>query len=274
MRMLLMRVLPTIVTILALTGAYCAPALAAERTPPGSYLIYRVTTVGELRSQVANSALVRSRYSHHFGVSAEDLDKYFGANLTLVALKQPLRVQCWYIDKAGNTSVKSKLLPRGTMVFAAKSGEPLLSWSCGNPLSAELPTKVAMKPLLEVKATPPTVETKVLANPVETISTAVVTAPPATELTSVLPIESPPVLTSIAAPAVSMPPVILSNGGGGGAGLLGALGGLGALAAGLGGGGGGGGGVGTVIPEPSSLTTLASCLAMMPIALGFRRRRR
>lgn len=271
MRILLMRVLPAIVTMLTLMGAFCVPALALERTPPGSYLTHRVTTVGELRSQVAKNAVVRNRYSNHFGVSPQELDKYFGDNLTLVALKHPLRAQAWYIDKAGKTSVKSKLLPRGTMVFAAKTGEPLLSWSCGNPLRAQLPAKVAMKPLLQVKTTPP-VETKVLPNPPEIISTAVVTAPPVTEITSILPIESPPVLASAVAPAVSMPPVILASGGGGGGGILGLLGGLGALA-GLGGGGGGGSNV-VVIPEPSSLAAMTSCLLMMPIALGFRRRRR
>lgn len=272
MRKLKMRVLLVILTVLILTGANCAIALALERTPPGSYLIYRATSVAELRSQVANNPVVRSRYSKHFGLSPAELDKYLADNVTLVALKQPLRTQCWYIDKSGKTSVKTKLLPRGTMVFATKAGVPLLSWSCGNPLKPELPQKVAMKPLLEIKPPEPAVETKVLANPIETISTAVVTAPPATEITSILPLEAPPVLESIAAPAVSMPPIITSSRGGGG-GLLGLLGGLGALAGALGGGGGGGGG-GGVIPEPSSFIALGSCLALFPVAFGIRRKRR
>jgi len=241
-----------------------ALALALERTPPGSYLVYRVATVDELRDQVAKNPVVRSRYMTHFGVSAAELDASFANNLTIVTLKQPLRAHSWYIDDAGKILLKTKFLPKGTMVFATKDGKPLLIASCGNPLMSQLPAEVVKT--MAQSETPP--DTKVLASPMETISSALVTAPPALEVLSVLPVEAPPVLASIAAPAVSLPPFITSSSSLG-AGWLGLLGAIGALAGGAGGGGGGGG----VVPEPSSFIVLGSALCMIPGLYHIRRRR-
>ena len=215
---------------------------------------------------MATNPVVRSRYLAHFGVSAAELDAYFADNLTQVVLKQPLSARNWYIDKAGKIAVKTKLLPKGTMVFATKDGKPLLVGSCGNPLRSKLPS-VVVKTMAKSE-TPP--ETKVLANPVETISTAVVTAPPAPAVVSILSVEAPPVLASVAALAISMPPVIATSSSFG-AGWLGALGAIGGIAGGLRGGGGDTPLV--VAPEPSSLVVLGSALCMMPGLYRIRQRR-
>ncbi len=239
-------------------------AWAAERTPAGSYLVYRATTVSDLRDQVAKNAAVRSRYLRHFHVSPADLDSFFADELSLVALKEPLRTKCWYIDKAGRQLIKTKLLPRGTMVFATANGQPVLSWSCGNPLRAELPV-VMVKPSMETTPKPPVVspesenpDIKVLPS-VETITNALVMAPPAPAVVSALPVATPPVLATIAAPAVSAPPIIL------GSSLLGLLGGI-ALA--------GSSHPPPSVPEPSSLMALAGLLVMLPGVYRVSRRRR
>lgn len=251
-------------------ASVASAVLAVEKTPPGSYLVYRATTVTQLRNEVAKVAVVRTRYSGHFGVSPEKLDGFFAANLTLTSLKQPLRAQCWYIDRAGRECVKTKLLPRGTMVFATKSGEPLLAWSCGNPLRTELPTtltKASSSTLVASKPKTP-LEVKVLANPIETISTAVVTAPPAPAVVSVLPVEAPPVLASIAAPAVAMPPIFASASQFG-AGWLGAIGGLGGIAGSI----RGRNDTFHPTPEVSGFAMLGSLMAFMPVAYRVRKRR-
>ena len=263
-----MRISMRYLTILILATGCAGIASASERTPPGSYLPYRVTTVGQLRAQVDSNPVVQSRYTRHFSTSPAELDRLLESNLKLVALKEPLKTKCWYIDKTGRVSAKTKLLPRGSMVFATKSGEPLLEWSCGNPLRAELP-KVITKTKSSVETlAPQKVETKVLANPIETISTAVITAPPAPAVVSVLPVTTPPVLATIAAPAVSMPP-ILGAASSFGAGWLGVLGAAGGIAAGLSGGGGGN----HVIPEPTSFVVLGSALFAMTGIWKIRRRR-
>jgi len=259
--------------VIAVAGALLAVsatqgAQAAERTPPGSYLVYRATTVGELRNQVAKNVVVRSRYTRHFGVSPAQLDSFFANDLSLVSLKEPLRTRCWYIDRAGRQSVKTKLLPRGTMVFATASGEPVLSWSCGNPLRADLPVGV-VKPSKETAVKPAAEpEVKVLPNPMETISTAVVAAPPACVAASALPVAAPPVLASALAPAVSMPP-ILSTASFGGIEILGLLGGAAFAIR-----GGGHSPPPAVIPEPSSAAAVVGFLVVLPGACRFSRKKR
>lgn len=257
-----MRVILAFLTVLILLAAFAPFASALERTPPGSYLEYRATTVGELRSQVSNNKIVQARYASHFGIPAAQLDKALLSKLTLIALKQPLRTRSWYISKSGKALVRVKLLPRGTMVFAMR-GEPVLAWSCGNPLGASLPTNL-VKATAETVSPKSGVETKVLASPVETISTAVIAAPPVPAVAAILPVETPPVLASIAAPAISIPPVISSNIGGG---WLAALGGLGGIAASF------KKDDHPTVPEPSNLVAIGSLLAMMPVACRFRRQK-
>lgn len=263
-------VILVMVVVLGLAVMQCA--FAAERAPAGSYLIYRATTVGELRDQIAKNPIVRSRYVRHFGKSAAELDKFLSRELALTSLKEPLRAKCWYIDKSGRQLIKTKLLPRGSMVFTTSDGKPLLSWSCGNPLRADLPTKLVKSSVQTIskqqiaKATPgDDVETKVLANPIETISTAVIAAVPAPVVVAALPIEAVPAMATIAAPAVSVAPFISAGGS-----SLGWLGMLGGVAAGV----ANAGGDRTIVPEPSSVVALSGMICLLPGAYRLSRRKK
>ncbi len=278
---LLIRVLP-IVLALGLVCAFVAPAFAAKPAPPGSYMKYSVSSVDELREQVANDSLLRNRYSLHFGVSPEALDEYFSTNLQLITLKQSLKTQCWYVDKKGRTHVKTKTLPKGTKVFATKAGKAVIQASCGNPLRTDLPDRVSTKNVTETiqsenasaaMAPPaPEVETMVLPAPEEVITTAVVMAPPAPAAAATLPIMAPPAMQPIAASAVSIAPIAAAAAaaGSGIGSVLGVLGGLGAVA-GLAG-GGGGGSHSPPVPEASSLLALLGGLSAMPLMFKLRRK--
>ena len=244
-----MRILLGLLTILILMSAAASVATAMERTPPGSYLVYRATTVGELRQQLATNKLVQARYSKHFGMSPQQFDKFIAANLQLVALKAPLLVETWYINRFDKVTTRKKLLPTGTMVFATKTGEPVLTWSCGNPLRPDLPE-------IKVKADTP-LQTKVLASPVETITSAIVTAPPVPAIVSIAPVEAAPALAFVSAPAVSMPPLIA------GLGALGALGGLVGFSK----------GPTYAVPEPSSIAVIGMGLSLLPAICRLRRRK-
>jgi hypothetical protein len=268
---------------LSLAVTFAVPALAAQRTPPGSYLKYAVTTVDDLCDQVASDPVVQARYSIHFGISSEEIGNYFRENLQIITLPQSLRTQVWFVDTKGRTQVKTKNLPKGTKVFATTDGKAVLQFSCGNPLMTRLPARIATKPVTEtiqsenatVAAVPPVseVETMVLPAPEEIITTAVVMAPPATEVAAVLPIAAAPPVQPIAAAAVSMPPVVAAAAAAGGSAgsMLGVLGGLAGIAAAAGGGGSSNPSP-PQVPEPSTLLSLMGCLAAMPMLSRFRRK--
>ena len=206
---------------------------------------------------MATNKLVQARYSKHFGLSPKDLDKFIADNLELVALKSPLLVETYYINRFEKITAKKKLLPTGSMVFATKDGEPVLTWSCGNPLRPNLPPEVKVKSHTDGITN---VQEKVLAAPVEVISNAVVAAPPAPSVVGIAPIEAAPALSFVSAPAVSMPPLIS------GLGSLGALGALGGL-------------VGFIngpkynVPEPSSIAAICMGLGVLPAMYRLRRRK-
>lgn len=252
-----MRMLFMVVVILMLMMTAASIATAMERTPPGSYLVFRATTVGELRQQLATNKIVQARYSRHFGVSPQQLDQFIAANLQLVALKAPLLAETWYVDRFDKVTTRKKLLPTGTMVFATKTGEPVLTWSCGNPLRTDLPP--------ETKVSADTngidVQKKVLSAPVEVMTNAIITATPAPAVVGVASVESAPPLSFVSAPAVSMPPLIT------GLGSLGALGALGGLV------GFSRGPTYNATPEPSSIAAMCVGISLLPAMFRLRRRK-
>lgn len=261
----------SILSVCALSLLMVGGAFAKDKTPPGSFLKYRATTVAELTSQVSKDATIKSLYAKHFGVSASQVTAYFNENLKLVTLKSPRKVQTWYVDKDGKQVSRAKLLPKGTLVFASKEGTPMLAWSCGNPLRASLPPKMIAKatkePITAIAGMTEEVglegaaeaavapETLVLANPVETIAAAAVTAPPgfiAQTLPALVPavqVAAVPMIGAAALPAI--------GGAAGGIGALGVIGGLSAVAGGLALAGGGGSNPSPPpVPEPTGLITI------------------
>ena len=269
------KMLAVLIVIFALSILLSIPTQAAWNMPPGAFLKDRAATVGDLTKQISNNSTVRMRYARHFKIAPSEIAERFNSELKLVSLKNPLRTMMWYIDKNGKVYKKGKLLPKGTMVFATKNGKPVLAWACGNPMSANLPAKVldktAVKASTETIAAkaPPveSVETKVLAGPVEIIAAAAITAMPSiiTEAVVVEPISAIPMIGS---PTLSALPPIIS--GGSSLGWIGALGGLlgGAAAVAS---AGGGEKSNTVVPEPSSFAAMATALSAFCIVKRNRR---
>lgn len=292
------------VFVLALAAMAASGVMAKEHTPAGSFLNYRATTVQELSDQVSTDAKARARYTKHYGVGEQQLLQYFKQDLELVSLKSALKVETWYVSTDGSMHKKTKLLPKGTLVFATKEGKPVLQWSCGNPLSTSLPQPMVR--VIEEKKTGPltkvagssevassggegdtttaaqttevaaiTPETKVLAAPIETIAAAAVTVPPGFVETVVPAVAgAAPVAAIPAVEAVALPPVAAVPAIGGGGFSLGWLGGLAGLAgaAALAGGGGGGGNPTPPVPEPTTLIALGYGLVTVTAA-AIRRRR-
>lgn len=256
------RIFAVLLIVCALCLIMASPIWAAWKMPPGSFLKYRAATVGDLTNQISTDPTVKMRYARHFKVSPDEITRSFNSDLQLIALKNPLRTTVWYIDKNGKAFKKSRVLPKGTMVFATKSGKPVLSWSCGNPLSTKLEA-----PKVEKVVTKPTpvdpVVTKVDPS-VETITAATITAVPAvlTEAVAVEPVAAIPIIGS---PSLSAVAPVISKGS-----SLGWIGALGGIIGGVAAAGGGGGSTTVVTPEPSSLIAMATGLSTLGI-LGRKR---
>ena len=203
-----MRRVPIALLAVVFVLAIASAAPATERTPAGSFLKFRATNVNQLANEIAKDTTARVRYAQHFGVSPDEVGKYFTKNLKLTTLKSPMKVQTWYVGKQGHVYKKTKLYPKGTLVFASSDGKPLLAWSCGNPLSASLPLKLKEEPVV---ASSGNVETKVLANPVETVTAAAVTSPPIVEVVAVAPVAAPMPMDALAMPPVAVPPPVVSR---------------------------------------------------------------
>lgn len=273
------RMFAVLLMVCALCVLMTSPIWAAWKAPAGSFLNNRVATVADLTKQISTDATVRMRYANHFKVAPDEVASRI-SELKLVPLTSQLKTTTWYIAKDGKSYKKSRVLPKGTMVFATKDNKPVLLWSCGNPLTTKLDapkpvvktaskTDVITKPEFEdpIAALPAdpveAVETKVLANPAETIAAAAITAMPAaiTEAVVAEPVAAIPVITT---PAMAALPPVVSAGR-----SLGWLGALGGVLGGVALAGGGGGGTNVVVPEPSSLIAIMTGLS----ALGILKRR-
>jgi len=274
-------------------------ASARDRTPSGSFLKYRASTVAELVHQVSRDPVVKARYAHHFMIRPDKVVSYLAA-LKLVTLKSPVRVRSYYISPGG-VCAKAKLLPKGTAVFAS-GGIPVLSWSCGNPLRAATPAKATRRPD-QAKAPagdtirPPMkgatddqlpVETKVLGQPAEATGGAPVAAPEVFAQAEAAPAPLPePMVVAQAAPlagpsavAGAMPAAAAASTSG-----VWALAGLSGLFGAVAAFGGGTDHTGqspppgpkpsfVVVPEPSGVSMAAASLPTVLGVAGIRRFRR
>lgn len=246
------RVPSTIAVVLALVAATSQVAFAKERTPPGSFLRYRATSVAQLVNEVKTDPVARARFANHFGVSQDGIGEYFASRLKLVNLTAPLKVKIWFVGQGGAIYSKNKLLPKGTPLFVTHEGTPLILWSCGNPLRSALPES------LKVSEPEPVDAVEVKPAPVEAIAAAAVAAVPAPTAAAVLPAAIPVTADIAVASTISAAPPVL-----GGLGVLSLLGGLVAHSEDS----------TPWVPEPSGLVALGTGILAAPAALAIRRRR-
>ncbi|MEN6520600.1 MAG: hypothetical protein ABFD46_05550 [Armatimonadota bacterium] len=190
-----------LVIVLAVAVAVFATEASASRAAPGAFILDKADTVQALVDQISSNKTVSALYVKHYGMSEAKIINYFEQNLRLITLKKPLTVTTYFVSKNNRILSKQRLLPAGTKVFATPSGEPVLEWRCGNPISKQLP-------FVEIAEKPKSPTTLVASNPPIEIGTL-----PDALITSV---ETTPVLipaASTIAPALQAaiePPVIAS----------------------------------------------------------------
>ncbi|MEN6370557.1 MAG: DUF6777 domain-containing protein [Armatimonadota bacterium] len=167
-----------LVIVLAVAVAVFATEASASRAAPGAFILEKADTVQALVDQIASNKAVSSLYVKHYGMSEDRIIKYFEQNLRLVTLKKPIKVTTYFVSRNNRILSKQRLIPAGTKVFATPSGEPVLEWRCGNPISKQLPfvetaenpksptTLVASNPPIEIGTLPDALVTSVETTPV------------------------------------------------------------------------------------------------------------
>jgi hypothetical protein len=131
-----------------------APATPTTRSTNGhrvagrdAFLTYQVKTTDALVAAVRGNAALRQRYARHFGVSEAQVVDFIQNALIAYKLPSDRVVTNYGVTKAGYIYPVHTRLKKGTMVWATRSGLPVLKWACSNPLTKTLPgTKMAAKP--------------------------------------------------------------------------------------------------------------------------------
>ena len=136
------RVLCGLIVFLVVVAVAPASASGGKRTPPGSFLKYRVAGLGQLCDQVSREKSVSQLYGRHFKMPPSAVVRYFREHLRLAKLSRPMRVAVYGVTKAGRITVKYRMLSKGTSVFVTENGKVVLKGMCGNPLRARLPVLV------------------------------------------------------------------------------------------------------------------------------------
>ncbi|MCL5103478.1 MAG: PEP-CTERM sorting domain-containing protein [Armatimonadetes bacterium] len=176
------------------------------RTGPGSFVPRKADSIQALVDQLKANKVVASRYARHFSTTPEALSQYFLNNLKLVRLEKPQKVTTYFVSKGGRILSRTCMLPKGTRVFATSDGRAILEWRCGNPLTHKLPSgaplKLTEKKIPEVKVAPFEQEIGVLPA-VLTPGVMAMAAPPVT-MTPII----EPMLETTAAPPVAFPPIL------------------------------------------------------------------
>lgn len=211
---ILNRAFVLIVAFAIAVAVFATGASAASRAAPGAFILEKVDSVQALVKQISSNKNVAALYVKHYGMSEGKIVSYFEENLRLTTLKAPLKVTAYYVTKSGKIQSKPKLLPVGTKVFSTPSGEPVLEWRCGNPISKYLPhvakptppkppVDTTLVPVVEEPATlvasNPPIEIGVLPDAmISSVQPAPVLIPPAAAIE--------PVAEVIAAPSIIAPP--------------------------------------------------------------------
>ncbi len=110
-------------------------ASIAFAVPPNSYLVKTVNTVGELKAQIRSNSVVSDRYQRHFHMTeGEVLD--FVSNLRLAKVQQTSIYSIYGVPpKTGVLRSRLQKLKAGTKIWVDSTGQPILQWICGNPMT-------------------------------------------------------------------------------------------------------------------------------------------
>lgn len=262
-----------------LLGMFATPG-SAERTPPGSFLVTRVTNAQQLSAQVTANKVVANRYSTFYKASPMIVAERF-EGLQYGTLGSNMRTRVHFIGKGGRIISEMRNFKAGYPVFFDSRGVPVLDARCGNPLTTELPAAPKQVAAAPAPATaPPAPESAAVGQGAEVPEELMIAEAAPLELPTADPVISQvlaqpveilapeivsPIVEAAAPAAVGGPVEAIVAASSGGIGWLGLLAIPAAIVVTS-------GGSGEVIPEPGALTVLATGVAGMAFMMKRPRR--
>lgn len=129
-----------VLAVIALYGFSCSNVAWGMRMPRGSFLSKPVTSSAQLATMVRKDPKVAARYAAHFGVPVHAIAEYVQTQVALRPLSRSGKYRVFFVREDGSIGEEMRYLPKGRKVFVhVPSGQPVLMGECGNPLTAMLP---------------------------------------------------------------------------------------------------------------------------------------
>ena len=108
-------------------------------TGKDAFLHYQVDSTDELITALKNNPTLRRNYAHHFGIPEDQVLDFVKRTLVPYHLPAARNVTTYGVTKTGHIYPVTTHLKKGTLVWATRSGLPVLKWACANPLTKNLP---------------------------------------------------------------------------------------------------------------------------------------
>jgi hypothetical protein len=139
-------------------------AKTAHRSLPDAFLPVPARSVGEIVAQVQADPVVRRHYARYLSLPPSRVAQYLRANLVPSHLSQAGRYTVYLVRPNGLIYPTMLTIPKGSPVFALRSGTALLTWNEGDPLVRSQrtvrydPSRKPLPPPIAPPMAPPRVE--------------------------------------------------------------------------------------------------------------------
>lgn len=122
------------VWILPFAAVVCLQANAAQM-PPNSFLVRSANSTEEFVTQIRKYPQVSDRFERHYGMTQREVIEYV-RGLRLTRLEKGGLYSVYNVPaSSGVLRARAQNLKAGTRVWVDFTGQPVMMWICGNPMS-------------------------------------------------------------------------------------------------------------------------------------------
>lgn len=137
-------------------GSKVAAQRSHQPAGRGAFLGFQVESTRELVGVLKTHPTLRKQFARHFGVSEPEAVDFVNRALIPYRLPRAQTITNYGVTKSGRIFSTQSRLPKGTRVWATRSGVAILKWQCSNPLTKVMPgTKMASAPRVSRKKRAP-----------------------------------------------------------------------------------------------------------------------